>query len=205
MPKQNHFSLSSIILVCLLSAGFLLASGCFGTESSTTIVLPAANTNTAESVEVFELGSTKNVHQFGDFIFAGQFAAEDIPKIKEAGVTQVISLRKAEELDWDEAKAVNDAGLKHVSVAFQSPSELTDEKISQLRKLLGEADGKTLLHCGSANRVATVWIAHRVLDDGIEVDAAIEEAKTIGLKSEPLTERVVEYIEQEQVKQNSNE
>ena len=202
MPKQNQSRLSFFILSCLLTAGFLLTGGCFGVESSTTITAPAATPNTknpaTQSVEEMELGSTKNVHQCGDIVFAGQFEEADIPKLKEAGVTQVISLRKDDELDWDEAKVVKDAGLKHASISFQKADELTDEKIEELRELLGKTDGKTMLHCGGGNRVGAVWLTHRVLDDGVELDTAIEEAKTIGLKSEPLKKRAIEYIKQEQ-------
>ena len=184
-------------LVCIA-----LLSGC-GIETTTTIPVTVTTTQPANSssdapLEEIELGSTKNVHQRGNIIFAGQFQAADIPAIKEAGVTQVISLRTEGEIDWDEAKAVNEAGLKHVSVAFGSGEELTDDKIQQLRELLGHEDGKTMLHCGSANRVASVWIAHRVLDGGADLETAIEEAKTIGLKSEQLKERVIEYVKQQQ-------
>ena len=62
-----------------------------------------------------------------------------------------------------------------------------------------------MLHCGGGNRVGAVWITHRVLDDGVELDAAIEEAKTIGLKSEPLKQRAIEYIEKQQAKKTDQE
>ena len=205
MSKQKQSRLSSLILICLIAGGFLLASGCVGVESSTTITPPAAKKPANQPIEDMEIGSTKNVHQSGDIIFAGQFEEADIPKLKEAGVTQVISLRKDNELDWDEAKVVKDAGLKHVSVSFQTADELSDEKIAELRELLGGTDGKTMLHCGGGNRVGAVWITHRVLDDGVELDTAIEEAKTIGLKSEPLKQRAIEYIEQEQGKEKDAE
>ena len=202
MPKQNQSRLSSSILSCLLTAGFLLTGGCFGVESSTTITAPAATPGTktpaTQSIEEIELGSTNNVHQCGDIVFAGQFEEADIPKLKEAGITQVISLRKDDEAGWDEAKIVQDAGLKHASIAFQSAEEFTDEKITELRKLLDGTEGKTMLHCGGGNRVGAVWITHRVLDDGVELDTAIEEAKTIGLKSEPLKQRAIEYIKERQ-------
>ena len=199
MLKNNKTSFSTyLILACLLAAGFLLASGCVGVESSTTITAPAAKKPANQPIEDMEIGSIKNVHQSGDIIFAGQFEEADIPKLKEAGVTQVISLRKDNELDWDEAKVVKEAGLKHASVSFQTADELSDEKIAELRELLGGTDGKTMLHCGSGNRVGAVWITHRVLDDGVEIDTAIEEAKTIGLKSEPMKQRAMDYIKQEQ-------
>ena len=196
--------------VTLLLLTCVVLTGCFGTETTTTVpapvpvgpppppTIPAAKGSTTQSLETAELGSTKNVHTLGNTVFAGQFQQDDIGTLKEAGITQVISLRKDSELDWNEAEAVTAAGLKHASIAFQAPSELTDEMFQQLRDLLGKEEGKTMMHCGGGNRVGAVWIAHRVLDDGVELEAAIDEAKTIGLKSEPLKERAIEYIKQQQ-------
>jgi len=198
MSKQKQSCLNSFVIACLLTAGFLSVNGCGIEVTTPPIIIPAATNAAAQSVEDMELGSTKNVHQCGDIIFSGQFQEADLPTLKEAGVTQVISLRKGDELDWDEAKVVKDAGLKHASIAFQSADEFTDQKIAELRELLGNTDGKTVLHCGGGNRVGAVWMTHRVLDDGVELETAIEEAKTIGLKSEPLKERAIEYIKQHQ-------
>ena len=193
----------------LLILTSIVITGC-GIETTTTAPIPvavappaapttpAANGSTTQALKTAELGSTKNVHTLGNTVFAGQFQQDDIATLKEAGITQVISLRKDAELDWNEAEAVTAAGLKHASIAFQAPGELTDEMFQQLRDLLGEEEGKTMLHCGGGNRVGAVWIAHRVLDDGVELEAAIAEAKTIGLKSEPLKERAIEYIKQQQ-------
>ena len=197
-----RYRLTFLLLTCVV------LTGCFGTETTTTVpvplappappTIPAANGSTTQSLETAELGSTKNVHTLGNTVFAGQFQQDDIATLKEAGITQIISLRKNDELDWNEAEAVTAAGLKHAAIAFTAPGELTDEMFKQLRDLLGEEEGKTMMHCGGGNRVGAVWIAHRVLDDGVELEAAIEEAKTIGLKSEPLKERAIEYIEQQQ-------
>ena len=198
-----RYRLTLLLLTCVV------ITGC-GIETTTTAPIPvpaappappttpAANGSTTETLETAELGSTKNVHTLGNTVFAGQFQQDDIATLKEAGITQVISLRKDAELDWNEAEAVTAAGLKHASIAFQAPGELTDEMFQQLRDLLGKEEGKTMMHCGGGNRVGAVWIAHRVLDDGVELEAAIVEAKTIGLKSEPLKERAIEYIEQQQ-------
>ena len=199
-----QYRLTFLLLTCVV------LTGCLGTETTTTIpatappappTTPNSNGSTTQSLETAELGSTKNVHTLGNTVFAGQFQQDDIPTLKEAGITQVISLRKDAELDWNEAKAVTAAGLKHASIAFQAPGELTDEMFQQLRDLLGKEEGKTMMHCGGGNRVGAVWIAHRVLDDGVELEAAIDEAKTIGLKSEPLKERAIEYIKQQQASQ----
>ena len=50
------------------------------------------------------------------------------------------------------------------------------------------------MHCGSASRVGSVWLAKRVLQDGWTVEKATEEAKAIGLRSEALEKYALDYI-----------
>ena len=47
----------------------------------------------------------------------------------------------------------------------------------------------------SASRVGAVWLVKRVLQDGWTIEKATEEAKLIGLRSEPLEKFAVGYIE----------
>ena len=51
------------------------------------------------------------------------------------------------------------------------------------------------LHCASANRVGFIWMIKRALEDGWEVDEALEEAGAIGLTNPQLKESAIEYIE----------
>jgi protein tyrosine phosphatase (PTP) superfamily phosphohydrolase (DUF442 family) len=50
------------------------------------------------------------------------------------------------------------------------------------------------VHCGSASRVGSVWLAKRVVQDGWPVDKATEEARAIGLRGEPLEKFALDYI-----------
>ena len=50
------------------------------------------------------------------------------------------------------------------------------------------------VHCGSASRVGAMWLVKRVLQDGWTVEKATEEAKLIGLRSEPLEKFALVYI-----------
>ena len=52
-----------------------------------------------------------------------------------------------------------------------------------------------LVHCFSAGRVGATWLAHRVLDDGLTVEAAVAEAKTIGLKKEDFIAKATDYVQ----------
>jgi protein tyrosine phosphatase (PTP) superfamily phosphohydrolase (DUF442 family) len=57
------------------------------------------------------------------------------------------------------------------------------------------ANQPVYIHCGSANRVAAVWMIKRVLRDGWSTDRALEEAEAIGLTSAPLKTFALEHIE----------
>lgn len=148
-----------------------------------------------ESVEEAELGNTKNVTRVGNLYLAGQPTPEDVDVIREAGVRHVITLRKSGEIDWDEKAAVEAAGMSFHAIEFRSPDELDDEVFAEIRKLLAaNSKDKVLLHCGSANRVGAVWATYRALDQGVDKDKAIEEAKRVGLRNEGYEQKADEYI-----------
>ena len=147
------------------------------------------------SVVDASLGNAKNVHRLNDLFFSGQFSREDIQQIKKARVGRVITLRTDGELDWDERSAVEAAGLQFEQVPVGGADALTDEVFDKVRRLLKDKSQPTLLHCGSANRVGGVWLTRRVLDEGVDVRTAIEEAKTIGLRSPAIQKKALDYIQ----------
>ena len=160
------------------------------------------------AVKESKLGTTKNVHVIGDIYTAGQFNPEDIDAIKAAGIKRVITLRMDGEVKWDEKKTVEDAQLSHSAIPFGKPDSLTDEVFDQVCEQLKDADGKTLLHCGSASRVGGVWIAHRVLNDGVSLEQAKKEALEIGLRTPAYEAKAITYIERklaERKNDSSNE
>ena len=143
-----------------------------------------------------KLGKTRNVHACGKIFLAGQPAPEDIALMKKKGIKRVITLRTDGEVDWDEAGRVKQAGIDFVQVPFRLPDSLTDEVFDKVRKLLKEPKmTPALLHCGSANRVGAVWLAHRVLDEGVPVDEAMKEARQVGLRTPAYLEKALDYID----------
>ncbi len=155
-----------------------------------------AQRTAAPAVAAAKLGQTKNVHTCGSVYLAGQPTKEDIAVLKREGIRRVVTLRTSGEIQWEEGNEVKAAGLEFIEVPFLAPNSLTDEILTRTRTLLREAEKTpTLLHCGSANRVGAVWLAHRVLDQGVPVEEAVVEAKTIGLRTAGYEERVRSYIE----------
>jgi protein tyrosine phosphatase (PTP) superfamily phosphohydrolase (DUF442 family) len=150
----------------------------------------------APKLETASLGSTAAVHRFGTIWLASQPARDDFALARDLGVRTVVNLRKASELAWDEAAAVRALGVSYENPAFQSPEELTDAVFDGVRRELTDAEKQPLLlHCSTANRVGAIWLAHRMLDDGIPYDSALREAETVGLKNPALRDKARDYIE----------
>lgn len=146
-------------------------------------------------VQPAALGALKKVSTSGDIWLAGQPSAEDLTLLPGLGVKTVINLRPAkEQVDLDEKAQVEGLGLTYVNVPFGSPAELDDGIFAELRRLLATTDQPFLLHCASANRVGAVWIPFRVLDQGVELEAAVAEAKAIGLKTPEYEAMARDYV-----------
>jgi len=155
--------------------------------------------NRAPELFAMEMGDVKNVHRSGNLIFSGQFSPDDIAPMKRLGIQRVITVRNFGEADFDEQKAVEGAELEFQRVPFASGESLTDDVFEKVRDLLRDDSQKTLLHCGSANRVGGVWMAYRVLDQDVDITTALAEAKKIGLKSPMIEKKAFEYIKRQKL------
>ncbi len=171
----------------------VLLCGGAGLENATA-QQPQEQPDTARPVVEAELGQTRNVHRCGNLFLAGQFIVDDLDKIKAAGIERIISLRTEGEISWDEPAAVEQADLKFINVPFRSPDSLNDEIFDNVRKLLADRKTATLFHCGSANRVGAVWLPYRVLDEGVAIETALDEAHQVGLRNEEYEKKAIDYI-----------
>lgn len=145
-----------------------------------------------------ELGKTVNVHSFNDILLCGQPTAEDFVVAKSRGIDLVITLRKKGEVSWDEPKVVKELGMQFERISFGAPPTLTDEVFDKSVALLKKnRDKSIMLHCGSANRVGAIWLVHRVINDGVSVEKAQVEAKTVGLRTSGFEERALQYIKKQ--------
>lgn len=140
-----------------------------------------------------DLGSTKPVHRAGDVFLAGQPLPSDFEQLAKDGFETVVTLRTPGEINWDEKKAVESAGMKFVEFPFRAPEDLTDEVFDQCRLILCNDKG-VCLHCASANRVGAIWLVHRVLDGRMAIEQARREAATVGLRSEAYEQKALDYL-----------
>lgn len=126
----------------------------------------------------------------------GATTNEAFPALKKEGFVSVINLREAGEpgVDIPGARtAAEAAGLKyiHIPVARSTPDT---ESVDAFLKAVQEPSNQPMyIHCGSANRVAAMWLIKRVVVDGWDITRATDEATLIGLTSAPLKQFAVEY------------
>jgi uncharacterized protein (TIGR01244 family) len=119
-------------------------------------------------------------------------------ELKKQRFTSVINLRMASEpgaeIDASRA-AAQSAGLKYIHLPFDS-SNPDPMLVDQFLAVVADtANQPVYIHCASANRVGSVWMIKRALQDGWEIDKAREEAEAIGLSNPRLKTFATEYIQ----------
>jgi uncharacterized protein (TIGR01244 family) len=125
----------------------------------------------------------------------GQPLLEQIPALKKEGFRTIINLREPSE--YDEAAEAAEArrlGLRYLSIPFRVADPKDEADDAFLAALKDRKIWPAFVHCGSGNRVAALWMIHRVVVDGWNFADAEYEAKLVGLKSENLREFAYEYV-----------
>jgi uncharacterized protein (TIGR01244 family) len=121
-----------------------------------------------------------------DFCTGGQPRLEHFDALKGRGVKAVLNLRTPGEHRADEEKAaVEKAGLKYfnIPVVYREPR---DSDVDEFLKITDDpANRPMFVHCTAAIRVGGFWLIRRVLRDGMSWDAALEEARKVGLQNAP--------------------
>jgi uncharacterized protein (TIGR01244 family) len=151
----------------------------------------------SERLEPYACGTVERLHTWSGLFLGSQPAADDLRHAKENGIKTILNLRpKTEDPGFDEAALVAELGMEYRNLPFASPAELTDEVLDASRALLrDEAKRPMFVHCHSGNRVGAIWLAFRALDGKLAWDAAVAEARDVGLKTPALEQRVKEYVE----------
>ena len=125
-----------------------------------------------------------------EFCTGGQPRPEHFAALKADGVKAVLNLRQpTEHRAEEEQQAVKAAGLKYFSIPvnYQQPTEAS---VDEFLKVTDDAGNRPMfIHCTAAIRVGAFWMIRRVLRDGMTFDAALEEARKIGLRDAPHLEQ----------------
>lgn len=131
-----------------------------------------------------------------EFCTGGQPRLQHFAELKARGVKAVLNLRAPGEHRAEEEKAaVEAAGLEYfnIPVSYREPS---DADVEAFLKITDDpANRPMFIHCTAAIRVGAFWLIRRVLRDGMTWDAALAEAKKVGLVNAPhLEEFAKAYI-----------
>ena len=107
-------------------------------------------------------------------------------ELKKQGFRSVINLRLASEeganIEASRA-AAETAGLKYIHQPFDAAKPEPALVDNFLAAVSNTANQPVYIHCASANRVGSMWMIKRALQDGWEIDKAREEAEAIGLSN----------------------
>jgi uncharacterized protein (TIGR01244 family) len=128
---------------------------------------------------------------------AGATETSALDGLKADGFRSIINLRVASErgANVDENRARAEAlGLTYVHIPVDM-SNLDPSSIDRFLEAVQRPENQPVfLHCGSASRVGAMMIAKRVLLDGWDIDAAVEEARRIGMRGDALEKFARDYI-----------
>ena len=117
--------------------------------------------------------------------------------LKNDGFKAVINLRQASErgANIEENRSRAQAlGLKYIHIPYNGSATDTKTFDDFLSAVADKSNQPVYIHCASANRVGSVWLAKRVLQDGWTVEKATQEARLIGLSAAPLEQFALKYI-----------
>jgi uncharacterized protein (TIGR01244 family) len=129
--------------------------------------------------------------------FGGATDPSAMAWLKSEGFVSVINLRFATEegVNVDSARAAAQAaGLDYIHMPFSS-RDADPQVVGDFLAAVGdEGNQPVYIHCGSATRVAALWMIQRVLEDGWEIDDARAEAEAIALKPEEAVAFATQYL-----------
>jgi uncharacterized protein (TIGR01244 family) len=132
-----------------------------------------------------------------DFCTGGQPRLEHFAQLKAEGTRAVLNLRQpGEHRAAEEQEAVEKAGLKYFNIPVEY-SKPTAASVDEFLRITDDpANRPMFIHCTAAIRVGAFWMIRRVLRDGFTPDAALDEARKVGLVPTPhLEEFARSYIE----------
>jgi uncharacterized protein (TIGR01244 family) len=121
-----------------------------------------------------------------EFCTGGQPRLEHFEKLRADGVKAVLNLRTPGEHRADEERAaVEKAGMRYfnIPVVYTAP---TNEQVDEFLRITDDPSNRPMfIHCTAAIRVGAFWMIRRALRDGMTVDAALEDARKVGLSNAP--------------------
>jgi uncharacterized protein (TIGR01244 family) len=125
---------------------------------------------------------------------AGQPTGDQLQLLAEDGYHTIIDLRPADEPHgFDEPAAAADNGLAYVNIPV-TPATLDQVTIDRFLSAMRGARRPVIVHCSTASRVGALFYAWLTLEKKEPPEKALAKARTIGLHSPELTEKVRKLV-----------
>ncbi len=128
-------------------------------------------------------------------ISAGQPDVAQLAEYAEQGYSVILDMRtEGEDRGIDEQAEVESLGMSYVNLPI-GRGGISFENAEKLDKLLEDADGPVVMHCGSGNRVGAL-MALRASANGASVEDALKVGKEFGMTR--LTEHVEKILAEQE-------
>jgi len=135
------------------------------------------NTGKIDSVEVIK--DFRNLYRYHDFYIAGQPTLEELQWLRYQGVNIIINLRTENENTEFSESAYNEKiiaqklGFEYYSLPVGGDYDYTPEKLDAFASLINK-DDKILIHCLSAGRATTFFMAYLIKNKGYTINKATD-------------------------------
>ncbi len=125
----------------------------------------------------------------------GQPDSSTLVALARGGLRTVLDLRGPDEArGFAEVRVAKSLGLRYVTLPV-TPATLTDSTFNAFRALMREGDTESMfVHCASGNRVGVMLLPYLVLDQHWTVERATPLIDAVGLRSDDMRGRALEYI-----------
>jgi uncharacterized protein (TIGR01244 family) len=127
---------------------------------------------------------------------AGATSPAAFAEIRRQGFASIVNLRREQEPGADipgARAAAEQAGLKYVHIPVDGARPDPASAEAFISAVTDPSNQPAFVHCGTANRVAAMWLIKRVVVDGWAIDRAQAEAKLIGLTNADLERFALDY------------
>jgi len=132
----------------------------------------------------------------GNVWISEQPTESDLVWMRDNAVSMVIDVRgRDEDRGFDERAYVVSLGMRYQTAPLEVDQDFVIRYFEFTRNILrNRKDIPTLIHCGTANRAAAVWMVYRVLDENVSYATALAEAEIAGLNNPRTLTLVQQYL-----------
>lgn len=136
-----------------------------------------------------------NLKSAGDILISGAADERGIEYVKSEGVTDIIDLRRNEEVDPNYVAAVKSAGMKYHHIPMMS-NGMTDEQAQEFLKTMESIqDTRVLLQCASANRSGGMFGLYLGATGKCSAEEALTQAQAAGMRHPGLAQSIQNYLQ----------